>query len=323
VKIGGLLATLRQRDIHLWIDGEHLRCSAPVGALTPDLRNDLQQFKSDLLSFLRSANELDQQQRAIVPLQSGGTRTPIFGTAGHNGDVFCYRALARELGNDQPFFGLQPPGLDGRSEPLTSVEELATYFASQIRAFQAGPCIIAGYCAGGGIAFELAQQLRRDGATIERLALFGSPFPPWYRRVPQIRNRLRKRVMWLVGHARAMASLSAAQRRLYLAQKLHTRKVHAATAAEPPAAPDPVIIQRDKVGQATLAALRRYVPRDYPGSLSLFFPCKDALRFRYLTQWRSVAQSIDEFIGPDRCNGDNMLRDQYAPVFARLFTQPR
>ena len=63
-----------------------------------------------LIEFLREAQGLAAQQRAIVPLEAVGTRTPIFAVAGHNGDVFAYRALAQHLGPDQPFFGLQPPG---------------------------------------------------------------------------------------------------------------------------------------------------------------------------------------------------------------------
>src|SRR2546427_7475953 len=41
--------------------------------------------------------------------------------------LFPYTTLFRS--------GLQPPGLDGRSEPLTRVEDLAAYFAAQIRTF--------------------------------------------------------------------------------------------------------------------------------------------------------------------------------------------
>ena len=33
-----LLAELRERDIRVWIEGETLRCRAPKGALTPELR---------------------------------------------------------------------------------------------------------------------------------------------------------------------------------------------------------------------------------------------------------------------------------------------
>src|SRR5206468_7448982 len=158
VKIPTLLSTLRDRDIHISADGDRLRCNAPAGALTPELRDELQRRKGDILEFLRSAGTLASQQRAIVPLQSRGKCIPIFAVAGHNGDVFCYRALARHLGDDQPFYGLEPPGRDGQSEPLTRIEDLAAYFAAQIRAFRpGGPYIIAGFCTGGTIAFELGR----------------------------------------------------------------------------------------------------------------------------------------------------------------------
>ena len=107
------LETLRKRDIQLWAEGDQLRCSAPPGALSSELREELRQRKPDILKFLDAAASLARQQRAIIPLQPRGARVPVFAVAGHNGDVFCYRALVQHLGDDQPFFGLQPPGLDG------------------------------------------------------------------------------------------------------------------------------------------------------------------------------------------------------------------
>ena len=176
-----LLADLRRRDIRVWADGSDLHVSAPPGTLTPELRVRLRQHKREILQLLASGQTLAAQQRAIVPLQRAGTRTPIFGVPGHNGDVFCYRALAQALGEEQPFFGLQSPGLDGVGKPLRRVEDLAAYFAAQIRAFQPqGPYVIAGFCAGGTVAFELAQQLQRSGAQVSFVALFGSPFPSYF-----------------------------------------------------------------------------------------------------------------------------------------------
>ena len=78
MKIPTLLSTLRDRDIHISADGDRLRCNAPAGALTPELRDELQRRKGDILEFLRSAGTLASQQRAIVPLQSRGKCIPIF-----------------------------------------------------------------------------------------------------------------------------------------------------------------------------------------------------------------------------------------------------
>ena len=61
-----LLSTLRARDINVWADGERLRYSAPSGALTPDIREELAKHKADLLTFL---NETDRVRRV--------TRAPI------------------------------------------------------------------------------------------------------------------------------------------------------------------------------------------------------------------------------------------------------
>jgi thioesterase domain-containing protein len=311
------LAALRERDIQISADGDRLRCNSSVGALTPELRDELCKRKAEILKFMRSAESLAGQQRGIVPLQPHGTATPIFAVAGHNGDVFCFRALAQHLGADQPFFGLQPPGLDGDREPLSRVEDLAAYFTTQIRAIRpAGPYIIAGYCAGGTIAFELARQLFRSGAEIQILGLFGSPFPTSYRLLPQLRLRFGQTAERVIRHTRALASLPLAERWAYIAERLNNRKVERAAARR--AGLEPVLVWRDKVGRATLAAIRRYTPGLFSGPLNLFWPCEDC-GGEALAQWPLVAQDSEKFFGPDGCDGANMLREPYAATFAELF----
>ena len=112
--------------------------------------------------------------------------------------MFCYRLFARHL-PEAPFFGLQPPGLDGRDRPLTRLEDLAGYFAAQIRAAHpGGPVIIAGFCAGGVVAFELARQLESAGTPVRFLALFGSPYPTFFRPLRRLWNGLGGHVRKLV-----------------------------------------------------------------------------------------------------------------------------
>jgi thioesterase domain-containing protein len=314
------LAELRKRDVQVWADGDSLRCTAPAGVLTPELRDELQQRKSEILLFLRSAAALARQERAVVPLQPHGTRTPVFGVAGHNGDVFCYRALAQHLGDDQPFFGLQPPGLDGRSEPLTRVEDLAAYFAAQIRTFLPhGPYSITGFCAGGGVAFELGRHLLQQGAAVDVIALFGSPHPSCYRFPTQLRRRLAQLKERIDGHARALGSLSPAEFGAYIAEKRRRRKAN--REAEDAAALDPVLVRRARVERATIAALRRYTPRHFAGRLVLLSPSGDWRRSAAL--WRSVAERTEEYFGPAGCDGDTMLLEPHAAAFAALFRRCR
>lgn len=317
------LAELRRRDIHIRAEGDRLKLDAPAGALTPEITEQLRQRKDEILAFLRTAEQLSRQQRAIVPLQPLGTRLPIFGVGGHNGDVFCYRALAAALGKDQPFFGLQPPGLDGASEPLTRVEDYAAYFAPQIRSFWShGPYVIAGYCAGGGIAFELARRLAKDGADVAFVALFGCPYPEAYRPWPQLRMTTTQQIRWVSNHVRAMAPLSLSGQRDYVARKWQQRRVRLQAAR--PAEPDTVLALRARVEKATIAAVRRYTPGHFSGHLALFLPSRKLVHTPdQPLRWRSVAASADEYYGPDDCNGDLMLREPCARTFAELFRQCR
>src|SRR5207249_10218034 len=96
----------------------------------------------------------------LVEMQPKGSRPPFFCVHGASGNVLIYRDLSRHLGPDQPFYGLQAQGLDGTAECLTTVEDMAALYINEIRRVQPeGPYFIGGYCLGGTIAYEIAQQL--------------------------------------------------------------------------------------------------------------------------------------------------------------------
>jgi thioesterase domain-containing protein len=319
VSVAAFLAELRSRDVQVWPEGDQLRCNAPAGVLTPALRDQLRERKLDIVRFLRSAETAARQQPALVPLQPRGDRIPVFAVGGHNGDVFCYRALAQHLGHDQPFFGLQPPGLDGESEPLTTVEDLAAYFAGQIRAFRpSGPSIIAGYCSGGAIAFEIARQLLQQGATISFVALFAGRYPTWFRPLAQMRQRALTYTDRIETHAHALVTLSNGERRRYLTEMFGRLIVR--TDTRQPAATDPVLAVRAKVQRATMNGILRYTPAYLPGRLSLFLPSRKARRpAEGLLRWRTLAREVEEYCGPDGCEGDVMLLEPQVPAIATLF----
>jgi amino acid adenylation domain-containing protein len=50
---------------------------------------------------------------SLVPIQPNGSRPPFFCVHAHGGNVLNFKDLARHLGPDQPFYGLQAQGLDG------------------------------------------------------------------------------------------------------------------------------------------------------------------------------------------------------------------
>jgi amino acid adenylation domain-containing protein len=131
----------------------------------------------------RLALELSGQTTAepwspVVPIRPEGAATPFFCVAGGGGNVLYFHHLAGRLPAQQPFYGLQAVGLDGERAPLTRVEEIAAENLRAIRRVQAeGPYRLGGHCFGGWVAFEMAQQLRRDGQQVALVALLDSPAP--------------------------------------------------------------------------------------------------------------------------------------------------
>ena len=61
--------------------------------------------------------------QAFVPIQAGGTLPPFFCVHPAGGNVLCYVQLAREIGPDRPFYGLQSLGLSGQEPQETARPE--------------------------------------------------------------------------------------------------------------------------------------------------------------------------------------------------------
>ena len=110
--------------------------------------------------------------KSLVPIQPQGDRPPIFLIHGAEGNVLLYKNLARNLGDNQPVYGLQSRGLNGSEGSATRIEEMAAHYREEIQALQPkGPYFLGGYCMGGTVALEIAQQLRRAGESVGLLAL--------------------------------------------------------------------------------------------------------------------------------------------------------
>lgn len=273
--VAALLSRLRTRDVRLWIEGAQLKCSAPVGALDAGLREALAVQKQEIISFLRRAEALKAGPASIVPIKAEGSRPPIFAVSGHGGDVFCLLPLARHLHPEQPVIGVQPPGLDGSTEPLTSVQALARYEIEQIRRYRPhGPYLIAGHCAGGTLAFEVAQQLIAAGQEVALLALIGSPFPPTFGRQSPLWDRLSR-------YAKALTPGGFKRRRQLRLERQKTEAM-VSSAGLP---------SRQLVESATVAAVCNYSPQPYRGRIDLFVT---ADKWHQAHLWRAFAGTLRE-----------------------------
>jgi thioesterase domain-containing protein len=108
----------------------------------------------------------------------GGERTPFFLVAGMFGNVLNLRHLARLLGTDRPFYGLQARGLYGDQPPHETFEEAAADCIAEMRQVQAqGPYLLGGFSGGGITAYEIARQLEAAGEQVSLLVLLDTPLP--------------------------------------------------------------------------------------------------------------------------------------------------
>jgi len=65
-----------------------------------------------------------------------GWRPPLFCTNGVSGDILYCGPLARDLGSDQPIYGLQSRGLTG--PPHLTIPDMARDYIKEVRSVQPG-----------------------------------------------------------------------------------------------------------------------------------------------------------------------------------------
>ena len=125
--------------------------------------------------------EDSQPWQTLVMMQPGTTKPPLFCIHAVWGNVFFYQKLVQYLGKNQPVYGLQAQGLDGKKPPLTSLTEMAAHYIQEIHTVQPnGPYHIGGFSFGGLLAFEIARQLQSQGQRIAMLAIFDTPAPGYH-----------------------------------------------------------------------------------------------------------------------------------------------
>ena len=230
----------------------------------------------ELVLTLQSSKQPTDWQ-SLVPIKSTGTKAPLFAVPGIGGNVVGFYELVQLLDDDQPFYGLQSRGLDGKTEPFTTVEDIAAHYVSEIRTVQhTGPYFLAGACIGGIIAFEMAQQLSAQGHKVALLALLET-WPPHSLRVPRwsMPNFLRPTAFFLVVAFRIASQILRTGRkdrlaRIYkaargLKEMVHRRDVYRG---------DREVRFRDKVSEANRKAAATYHPKPFAGRIELIIASK-------------------------------------------------
>lgn len=241
----------------------------------------------------------------LVPIQTAGSRPPFFCVHGAGGNVLIYRDLARRLGSDQPFYGLQAPGLDGSCPPLARVEDMAALYAREIRRAQpSGPYFLGGYCLGGTIAFEIARQIQAQGERVALLAMFDTT--DWSKiPLPSIWDKSYYALQRLVFHAANFFRLDSEGMGQFFTEKMNVLRsripvwrgmlLASFAKSQRPGLAESVVLA--KIWQANDHAALTYVPQPYRGSVTDFRPLKQYRLFnRPDAKWNCLAQGGQQIV---------------------------
>jgi thioesterase domain-containing protein/acyl carrier protein len=126
---------------------------------------------ADLCPLLRQEGQMPEAS-CLVKIRSKGTQAPLIFLPGAGGLVSYLYPLAQRLNSEIPFLTFQAQGLNGKSAPHTSVEEMAEHYVGLLRKVQPhGPYFLGGHSFGGIVAFAMAQILLWQGQTIGLLAM--------------------------------------------------------------------------------------------------------------------------------------------------------
>jgi amino acid adenylation domain-containing protein len=129
----------------------------------------------DLAKLISNKTETDEST-SLVAIQPNGTKLPIYCIHGGGGEVLIYGDLAKEIGNDQPLYGLRYTKISDEDQQL--VEVLAEKYIKEIREKQpTGPYSLLGFCLGGAIAYEMAYQLQNNGHEVSLLTILNFKNP--------------------------------------------------------------------------------------------------------------------------------------------------
>ena len=216
----------------------------------------------------------------LVAIQPHGSRPPFFGVHTVSGDVMFYQGLAHYLGENQPLYGIQSEGLNDGPIRHRSMEAIAQYYIGEVRRVQPhGPYYLGGYCIGGIVAFEMAQQLRAAGEEVACLVLieadkpaplpgrtlgerireviYGAAELPLGEKFQYFVRRVVGRLKW--DFAQLQTTDNDLLRRLYRALTFGAKPTVANT--------NPL---RTRVAKMLIRVEGKYKPRIYPGRIILF-----------------------------------------------------
>jgi amino acid adenylation domain-containing protein len=257
--------------------------------------------------------ELTPSWSSLVPIQPSGSRPPFFCVHAHGGNVLNFRDLALRLGSDQPFYGLQAQGLDGRQVRHSRIQEMAAHYLDEIKTVQPqGPYFLGGYCFGGKVAFEMAQQLTTRGEQVALLAVIDSYAPGHPKLRPWFERRVMQRLNYHWGN---LKRLSAEDTFSYVVEKAEIVKHRTKARVQKIIAAAAMVLGVPLPSSLVPAQGKRprmnYEPDVYPGTIVVFSPTEGPEAYYH-----------DPHMGWEGLAAEGLEIHQIAGSFAKIILEP-
>lgn len=166
---------------------------------------------------------------SLVAIQPRGSKPPLYCVHAIGGNIVEYLHLGRYLGNDQPLYGVQAQGLDGKAPRHDRIEDMADHYIKEIRSLQPeGPYYLAGTSFGGLVAFEMAHRIVMQGEKVGLVGLFDTNAPGYPKYLPgttSLHRKLNYQKQRFLFHLNNLRLLEPENRIEYVQR--NTRKVRA------------------------------------------------------------------------------------------------
>jgi len=249
-----------------------------------------------LASILRQGKGPDSWS-SLLPIHPGGSKPPFFWIHGDSSNAF----LPRYLGPEQPLYGLEHQSQDGKRARYTRVETIAAHYLKEIRTVQPrGPYFLGGYSFGSIVAFEAAQQLKRQGEEVPLLVLLdpriltsGKSSPSLIPRSPNGLTNVTQFGHNIRRHLRTLASLGLRENLAYVLLRVK-RKIEASKMLQKVFCkvyvsigyPLPPSLRSRYILNIYYQAAQDYIPQLYPGRV-LFFKGEKSV-YDPLLDWQKL-----------------------------------
>ncbi|HEY9125669.1 MAG TPA: non-ribosomal peptide synthetase [Acidobacteriaceae bacterium] len=230
----------------------------------------------------------------VVPLRNvHGVKPPLFMVHGVGGNVLGFYALARQLDEDQPVYGIQAQALLPQREVKLRLEEMAAQYVADMREiWPDGPYHLLGFSFGGLVAYEIARQLKAAGLEVGLLGMLDTRQPQEMRGVP-VQGPLHRR-MYLRARLLYLRTYRRNGRVKYLWRRLMERAQRANYMYAAKTGQSLVTNAARNVREINYAAGISYVVQPYAGKVTLFKaePVAEEIPLPEDLNWGSAADDV-------------------------------